>query len=236
MSWGEIGFVAGLPSAVTRELLNVSELRTYRDAETVFTQGGAMPGMLVVVEGGLKVFQTDGRGKVQVVDFLPVGACAGVEEAFGEGMAYSGAQALGHTECWLIPRVRLLLLAARNPTVTAWASQYLAARIRQLIALLETISLQSIPERVAHLILEYQERNPHRNLVEFGETQEDLAQRVGISRRAFNRALRLLADLGLIKNMFPVVRILDAQKLHSYLGVMGRPESIQAVGGRPWPA
>ncbi len=106
MSWGEIGFVAGLPSAVTRELLNVSELRTYRDAETVFTQGGAMPGMLVVVEGGLKVFQTDGRGKVQVVDFLPVGACAGVEEAFGEGMAYSGAQALGHTECWLIPRVQ----------------------------------------------------------------------------------------------------------------------------------
>ena len=91
----EIDLVDGLPPAEYRDLFAMGEWRTYRDLETVFTQGDAMPGMLVVVEGGLKVFQTDGRGKVQVLDILQVGACAGVAEAFGGGMASSGAQALG---------------------------------------------------------------------------------------------------------------------------------------------
>jgi len=52
--------------------------------------------------------------------------------------------------------------------------------------------------------------------VEFRETQEDLAQCIGASREAFSRALRLLADLGLIQSTFPVVRILDILKLQRY--------------------
>ena len=83
---------------------------------------------------------------------------------------------------------------------------------------METLSLHSVPERVAQLILDYQGRNPERCLVEFRETQEDSAQRIGASREAFSRALRLLADLGLIKNMFPAVRILDLPKLQRYVG------------------
>jgi hypothetical protein len=73
-----------------------------------------------------------------------------------------------------------------------------------------------VPERVALLILDYQGRNPTRTLVEFQETQEDLAQCIGASREAFSRALRLLADLSLIQSTFPVVRILDIQKLQRY--------------------
>lgn len=74
-----------------------------------------------------------------------------------------------------------------------------------------------MPERVAQLILDYHSRtNSGRMLVEFGETQEDLAQCIGASREAFSRALRLLADLSLIQSTFPVVRILDVQKLQRY--------------------
>jgi CRP-like cAMP-binding protein len=233
MSLGETDFVAGLPPAETRELLAMSEMRTYRDGEPAFSQGDAMPGLLVVVEGGLKVFQTDRRGKVQVLEFLHSGDCAGVDEAFDEGVAASGAQALGRTRCRLVPPLPLRLLAARNPTVATWASQHLAARTRRLISLVETLSLHSVAERVAQLILEHQGGIPERLLVEFRENQENSSQRIGASREGFSRALRLLADLGLIKNMFPVVRIVDVQKLRCYVGGMGRPDPIHAVGRPP---
>ncbi len=216
MSLGKIDCVAGLPVAEARELFAVSTLRRYTDGDAVFTQGEAMPGVLVVVRGALKVFQTDGRSKVQVVDFLQPGACCGVDEAFDGGVAISGAEALGETECWLIPPASLRLLASRNQAVAMWLSQHLADKVRHLITLVETLSLHSVPERVAQLILDYQGRNPERCLVEFRETQEDSSQRIGASREAFSRALRLLADLGLIKNMFPAVRILDLQKLHRF--------------------
>jgi len=228
-SLGKMDHLAGLPAADAKELMAVSELRRYADGDTVFTQGEAMPGVLVVMHGGLKVFQTDGRSKVQVIDFLQPGGCAGVDEAFDGGKAVSGAEALGETECLVIPPAPLRLLAERNHAVAEWLGQHLAARIRHLIALVETLSLHSVPERVAQLILDYQGRNPERCLVEFRETQEDSAQRIGASREAFSRGLRLLADLGLIRNMFPAVRILEPQKLQRYARSGGQDRQIAAA-------
>ena len=93
---------------------------------------------------------------------------------------------------------------------------HFTAKVRHLVTLVETLSLHSVPERVAQLLLEAHESNPGRSLVEFQETQEDLAQCIGASREAFSRALRLLTDLSLIQSTFPVVRILDLGKLQRY--------------------
>jgi CRP-like cAMP-binding protein len=228
VSLGKTDYPAGLPPAEAKELFAVSELRHYANGDPVFVQGEPMPGVLVVIHGALKLFQSDGRGKVQVVDFLHPGGCCGVDEAFDGGAAVSGAEALGETECWLIPPMALRLLAGRNHAVALWLSEHLAGRIRHLIALVETLSLHSVPERVAQLILDYQGRNPERCLVEFRETQEDSAQRIGSSREAFSRALRLLAELGLIKNMFPAVRILELQQLHRYAKGWGHAGQVAA--------
>jgi CRP/FNR family transcriptional regulator len=230
MTLGKIDFPAGLPAAEGKELLALGELRRYAGGDAVFAQGEAMPGVLVLAKGALKVFQTDGRGKFQVIDFLQPGACCGVDEAFDGGAAASGAEALVESECWVIQPAELRLLAGRSPAVAEWLNLHLAARVRHLLALVETLSLHSVPERVAELILEYQGRNPERCLVEFQETQEDSAQRIGASREAFSRALRLLADLGLIRNMFPAVRILDLQKLRRYARGWGHTRAAGPVG------
>jgi CRP-like cAMP-binding protein len=211
-----IDYLAGLPAAEAEELATVSELRKYPDGTPVFTQGETVPGVFVVVHGALKVFRTDGRGKVQVIDILQPGTCVGEVQVFDGGVAASGAEAHGDTECWLIPASALRTMAAKNNAVAMCMIQHFAGKVRHLISLVETLSLHSVPERVGQLILEYQGRNPGRALVEFKETQEDLAQCIGASREAFSRALRLLADLGLIQSTFPVVRILDIQKLQRY--------------------
>ena len=232
VSLGKIDHPSGLPAVEAEELFAESERLRFADGDTVFIQGEPMPGVLVVVHGALKVFQSDGR-KVQVVDFLQPGACVGVDEAFTGGVAGSGAEALGATECWLIPPMPLRLLAGRNPAVALWLNRHLAGKIRHLLALVETLSLHTVPERVAQLILDYQVRNPERCLVEFRETQEDSSQRIGASREAFSRALRLLAELGLIRNMFPAVRILDLENLRRYAGGarhLGRSAAGERLG------
>jgi CRP/FNR family transcriptional regulator len=211
-----IDYLAGLPAAEAEELAAVSEFRRYANGAPVFTQGESMPGVFVVVQGALKCYRTDGRGKVQVIDILQPGTCVGEVQVFDGGTAASGAEAHGETECWLIPANALRQMASRDHAVAMCMIQHFAGKIRHLISLVETLSLHSVPERVGQLILEYQGRNPGRALVEFKETQEDLAQCIGASREAFSRALRLLADLGLIQSTFPVVRILDIQKLQRY--------------------
>jgi CRP-like cAMP-binding protein len=211
-----VDYLAGLPQAEAEELASVSELRRYSDGATVFNQGEMIPGIFVVVQGSLKVFRTDGRGKIQVLDMLQPGTCVGEVQVFDGGPIASGAEAHGETECWLIPGPALKRMVQRNSAVGDVIIRHFAGKVRHLIQLVETLSLHSVPERVAQLVLDYQSRNPSRTLVEFQETQEDLAQCIGASREAFSRALRLLADLGLIQSTFPVVRILDVQKLQRY--------------------
>jgi len=226
---------AGFPVSLADDLLAVSEYRRCPDGAQVFEQGEFMPGVYVVARGALKVFRTDGRAKVQVIEILRAGGCVGEVEAVDGSPAYCGAEALGPTECWVIHPGTLTALAARDAQVANWLLQRCAERIRQLIFLVETLSLHTVPERIAHQILERQGPNPARNLVEFAETQEHAAQRIGASREAFSRGLRTLADLRLIKNSFPVVRILDPQALRRYAmgwdrGLHAAPEGPVAVG------
>jgi len=216
VSLRKVEFLAGLPQPEAEELAAVSELRRFPDGATVFSQGEGLPGVFVVVQGALKVYRTDGRGKIQVLDILQPGTCVGELTVFDQGPSPSGAEAHGDSECWMIPALALKRMVQRNPVVAEVIIRHFAGKLRHLVSLVETLSLHSVPERVAQLILDYQSRNPTRTLVEFKETQEDLAQCIGASREAFSRALRLLADLGLIQSTFPVVRIMDVSKLQRY--------------------
>ncbi|HJU82926.1 MAG TPA: Crp/Fnr family transcriptional regulator [Holophagaceae bacterium] len=211
-----IPFLSGLTPALAKELTDLSELRRYDDSQRVFNQGERIPGVFVVASGALKIYRADGRGHVQVLDFLRPGQCVGEVQVFDRGPIASSAEAHGESTCWLIPGEPLHRIAHRNPEVAEVLIQHFAGKVRHLVDLVDALSLHSVPERVAQLILEAHERNPARSLVEFEETQEDLAQCVGASREAFSRALRLLADLGLVHNTFPVVKIVDIPRLQRY--------------------
>jgi CRP-like cAMP-binding protein len=216
LNFRRIDYLAGLSNQEAEALARVSELRSYPDGTPVFGQGEQIPGIFVVFQGAMKVYRTDGRGKVQVLDILQPGTCVGEVQVFDGGPTASGAMAHGDLECWLIPGAAIRDLVATNAVMGATVIRHFAGKIRHLVQLVETLSLHSVPERVAQLILDHHTHTPSRSLVEFGETQEDLSQCIGASREAFSRALRLLTDLGLIQSTFPVIRILDVPKLQRY--------------------
>jgi len=212
----KVKFLAELPAAESQELADMSELRAYSDGAAVFVQGEKLPGVFVVSSGALKISRSTEREKVQVLDVLTPGQCIGEVQVFSDGVAITNAEARGNTECWLIPSTVLRQMAHKNPIIAEVVLCHLAGKIKHIVSLVETISLRSVPERVAKMILDYQKKMPDKNFVEFNETQEDLAQYIGASREAFNRALRLLADLGFINSSFPVVHVANAQKLKRY--------------------
>lgn len=209
-------FLTGIPAIAAEELVATSQVKRYEDGQRVFSQGDMVPGVYAIVKGALKVFRTDGRGHVQVLEFLRPGQCIGEVSVFDGASIASSAEAHGETELWFIPSEPLRRIAHRTPEVAEALIGHFAAKVRHLVQLVDALSLHSVPERVAQLLIEAHDKNPTRSLVEFQETQEDLAQCIGASREAFSRALRLLMDLGLIQSTSPVVRIVDLPKLQRY--------------------
>jgi len=90
-----IEFLAGLPMNAAEELASIAELRRFPNGARIYTQGDHISGVYVVVKGGLKVFRTDGRGRVQVLQFLKVGECVGQVPVFDGAPSPSSADALG---------------------------------------------------------------------------------------------------------------------------------------------
>ena len=213
---GQWKFLEDLPEPESQQLSSLSELRTYSDGSVVFSRGEKLPGVFVVSHGALKIFRTTPKDKIQVLDVLLPGQCIGEVQVLSDGYAATNAEARGKTDCWLIPGKALLQVIRESPVVAKVLLKHLSGKILHLVPLVETLSLHSVPERVAQLILDYLSRTPDKNFVEFHETQEELSQYIGASREAFNRALRLLTDLGIIQSTFPVIRVTDGSKLLRY--------------------
>ena len=208
--------LAGLPPAEADQLAQLGEFKRYTAGSLVFKQGERIPGIFVVIRGSLKITRSSGRGKVQVLAILQPGKCVGEVQVFDGAAVASGAEAQGNTECWIIPAEALRTLVQNNAVVREVLIRHFAGKVRHLIALVGALGLHSVPERVAQLLLNQIQQTPDDSQVQFRETQEELAQRVGAGREAFSRSLRLLTDLGLIHSAFPLIRILDLEKLQRY--------------------
>jgi CRP/FNR family transcriptional regulator len=209
-------FLSGLGFEVQKALDALKEPRSFRAGQQVYAQGEQAQGVFILATGKLSVRRKCTKGRFQVLQILIPGESVGVIPVFdGEPTSCS---VVAHTDatCWFIPAKPLLELAFKHEEVGRAIHRHLCAKFRNLVDILEGMSLHSVPERVAKLLLDQHRRNPGRSLLEFPEGEEDLAHYIACSRSTFSRALRQLNDEGMIRNTFPVIRLVDLPRLEAF--------------------
>jgi CRP-like cAMP-binding protein len=114
----------------------------------------------------------------------------------------------------MIPRPELMRLAGQHPEL-AWALiESMARRARYLVAKVEDLSMRSVKARVARLLLEQAAQHEQEALPRL-LTQEEMANQLGTVREMVGRALRNLADEGVIAFDRHYITILDVERLTS---------------------
>lgn len=194
----------------------LKEPRCFQAGQQVYAQGEQAQGIFLLVSGKLSVRRKCAQGRFQILQILLPGDSVGVIPVFdGEPTSCS---VVAHTDatCWFVPARPLRQIAFQHPEVGEAIRRHLCAKFRNLVAILEGMSLHSVPERVAKLLLDQHRRNPGRSLLEFPEGEEDLAHYIACSRSTFSRALRQLDDEGMIRNTFPVIRLVDLPRLEAF--------------------
>jgi CRP/FNR family transcriptional regulator len=209
-------FLDYLPEAERKLLADASELRSFSHGEQVFAAGDMLQGAYVVSDGALKLTRATSKDKVQVLDLILPGQCIGEAHVFTKCAIASKAEAYGDTECLFVPGDALRKITSSSPAVSEAIIKYLAGKMLNVISLAETLGLRTVPQRVAQMIVNHANMDRGEFEAVFFETQTELSHYIGCSREGFNRALRLLTDLGLIRNEFPVICILEPSKLQQY--------------------
>lgn len=180
-------------------LANIAIPQTYKKGETLFWEGDAGTGFFIVKSGRIKVFKLANGGKEQILHIF------GAEEHFAEVPAFDGgnfpasAAALENSEVVFIPRTAFLMVLQQHPTLAIAMLKTFARHLRRLAHLVDTLSFQEVPERLANYLLMLSDRQNNADIVELDLPKVQLAALLGTIPETLSRAFYKLSQEGIIE-------------------------------------
>ena len=208
-----VPYFAEADAATLQAVAQAAISRRYGAGEMVFLEGEPCGGLYVVQEGWLKSVKMSPAGREQIVRFVGPG------ETFNELGVLAGTPnhvtviALERCAVWIIRRDALLALLESDRHLASIITQNLAHRALHLMSLVEDLSLRTVEARLARLLVQQaEEATLHRRP---WATQAEMAARLGTVPDVLNRALRKLADEGLIRVARHQIQILDPEALEA---------------------
>ncbi len=208
----QVTYLQGLDAEIYAALAKVASRRRLTAGNILFWEGDPCAGLHMVESGVIKILRMSKDGREQIVHMVHAG------DTFNDVGALDGgpnpATATAHTDAvvWCVPRLELERIVHRHPAL-AWALiGTMARRTRQLLGLVEDLSLRSVKSRLAQLLLQQAQANDSDDVPRL-LTQEEMASRLGTVREMVGRSLRSLAGDGVIEFDRHRIVILDADRL-----------------------
>jgi CRP/FNR family cyclic AMP-dependent transcriptional regulator len=199
----DIPFFATLDEPTLADIARKVQRRTYRPGEHILFEGEQPPGLFFVRRGRVRLSCTASDGREQVLAMVGAGENFNAVPLFDERPNPTTARAMSPVHCLLLPRDALLALIRRHPDLALAALSELAGQLRELVVLVEDLAFRSVRERLARQLL--------REAAEGAAvlTHQELAERTGTVREIAGRALRQLAQEGLVRLARGRVIVLD---------------------------
>jgi CRP/FNR family transcriptional regulator, cyclic AMP receptor protein len=203
----EIAFFAALDERALEDVARWLLARAYRPGEHIIDEGEEPPGMFFVVRGRVRLSRTAPDGREQVLAMVGAGENFNAVPLFDERPNPATARAMSPVRCLLLPRDALPALLRRHPDLALAALREMAEQLRDLVVLVEDLAFRSVRERLARQLL-FEAAEGSAEL-----THQELAERAATVREIAGRALRQLAQEGLVRLERGRVVVLDRDGL-----------------------
>jgi CRP-like cAMP-binding protein len=212
-----IPFFAALPARALRLIAERAGEVRFDTADTVYRADTDASGLMVVLEGRVRVVRRMGD-RSQVVHVEGVGGTLGEVPMFAGGAYSASAIAIEPTVCALISRETLVAAVKTSPDAAFVLLERLARRIRELTDRLDRLALRPVSARLAEFLIKRADAR-RRSKIAIGMTQEQLAEELGTVREVIIRELQALRAAGLVRSLGPGrLEIVDATALRARAG------------------
>jgi CRP/FNR family transcriptional regulator len=199
----DIPFFAMLDERTLADIARQVRACHYRPGEHIMFEGEQPPGLFFVRRGRVRLSRTANDGREQVLAMVGSGENFNAVPLFDDNPNPATARAMSPVDCLLLPRNALLALIGRHPDLALAALREMAGQLRELVVLVEDLAFRSVRERMARQLL----REAAEGTAEL--THQELAERTGTVREIAGRALRQLAQEGLVRLERGRVIVLD---------------------------
>jgi CRP-like cAMP-binding protein len=212
---------ADLEEGELERFSHVAVPRSFPAGTRVFHEGDSSDACYIVSEGNFRVTREHSDGRAITL------ATLGPGEIFGELAMLDGdkrsasAESITDGTLLALPANDVRSLLARNPEIALKLVAGLVRRLRAANARLSRQSFQTVPSRVAGILLQLSRDGQGEDVEETEITirmnQTDLAQLAGTSRESVSRFLAELERAGVVRSGRGRVTVLQPGKLRNYI-------------------
>jgi CRP/FNR family transcriptional regulator len=203
----DIALFASLDDRTLADVSRRARRYAFRPGQQIMYEGEQPPGLFVVLQGRVRLSCTAPDGREQVLDMVGTGEFFNMVPIFDGQPNNTNARAMSPVDCLLLPRQDMLALIKAHPDFALAALNEMAGQLRELVGLVEDLAFRSVRARLARHLLE----EAGGGAAEM--THQELAERAGTVREMVGRALRRLAEEGLVRLERGRVIVLDAAGL-----------------------
>jgi CRP/FNR family cyclic AMP-dependent transcriptional regulator len=178
----------------------------------IFQQGEEGDGLYIIAHGDVRVFYSGDDGSEATIALLSEGESLGELALIDGGPRSAAALALSDTTAVAITHEDFAQWLEHRPEATRALLTTLSERVRRTNQELAELVLLDLAERLARRLLSLLETNDGPKI---RITQAELGGRLGVTREAVNKQLRVLAQQGIITRGRGSVTVLDRDALRA---------------------
>jgi CRP/FNR family transcriptional regulator len=204
-----------LQSNKVKFLISQSTIRKFKSGEMIIGETDPIKSFYVVISGQLKLYRSSADGKEQTLQLLAPGDPFGLCTAFATDSFPASAMAIEESVVLLIPGTVMEATAKQEPALLLNIIQILSERLKQSMALIESLALKEIPARLASFLRHESKQNKSDKdaIIKLTISQRELAKILGATPEALSRALRKMANEGILSTSRRVITILNREAL-----------------------
>ncbi len=185
---------ADLPEAALAVVAAHARMRKVPKGTVIFTQGRRAAACHALVEGRVRISQSDSAGAQLLVRFIGPGEMFGTVALFTDGRYPAEAATILDSVEVSWPEAVLLSLMRRYPQIGINIIKILGTRIREVQERLREISTRRVECRIANALLRLAERAGQRaeggTAIVFPVMRKDLAEMCGATLHTVSRVLK----------------------------------------------
>jgi CRP/FNR family cyclic AMP-dependent transcriptional regulator len=212
-----------LPDEALRKLQNIKATSVYPKGALLCLEGQAARGIFVLCTGRAKLSTSSTEGKSIILRIAEPGEVLGLTAAVSNTPYEASVETLETSQANFIPRTDFMRFLQDYPDVGMKVTQQLTHNCKCAYNEIRALGLaNSVPEKLAGLILEWAERplnvprkQPQEIPIRVTLTQEEISQLVGTSRETVSRVLSAFRKKGWLRTKGATWTIVNKPALES---------------------
>jgi CRP/FNR family transcriptional regulator, dissimilatory nitrate respiration regulator len=205
---------SNLSTEEIEKLAQHSTVLNFKKNDFLFHQGDAAQAFFVIAFGKVKIFRLSPEGQEQIIHIHQEREVLAEAAIFNQIRYPANAQAVKDSMAVKIAKDAFLAMIEQNPQIALKFLSGYARRLREFVAMVEYLSLDDIPKRVAKYLLQ----NSTANSWEMNISKKEWAHLLGTTPETVSRILAKFKKNKLISEKNKILTITDRDKLQKLVG------------------